>query len=73
MTILGAICLTWNMPLLTLNYCLQTCGSPEVITSTTILRNVVKKPSYGRRECHIMETQIGLPIQQTARGSAAMA
>ena len=40
--IFGARCFTRSMALHTPNHCIQACGSCEIITSTTILRNVVE-------------------------------
>ena len=42
MMIFGARCFTGSKPLHTPNHSLHTCGSPEVMTSTAILRNVVE-------------------------------
>ena len=50
--IIGARCFTGSMPLLTPIHTLQTYGSPEVITSTTILRNVMENQLGKARTSH---------------------
>ena len=42
MTIFGARCFEGSMPLLIPSHTLQTCGSREILTSTTIVSNVME-------------------------------
>ena len=51
-----------NMHLLMLNHSFETCGSPDVLTSTIILKNCGAKTSPGRQERYILKTQFGAPL-----------